>query len=251
MNLTLCSFNIRYGSAPDGENAWPLRRAAVVATLRQIDADLIGLQECEAAQRDALQADLPGYRWISAGRNDGRDAGEMCAMLIREGVGEIEAAGHFWLSDTPDVPGSRSWGNDLPRMATWCRLRLADPAWPPLLYINTHLDHASKPARFAGIDLVRHFLADHTDAAPIVTGDFNAPLRSPELARLTADSRLHNVALRGGTFHSFFGGTLGPAIDWILHDSRLHCTHAAVVRQKVDGRWPSDHYPVVATLQPA
>lgn len=253
-NLTVCTFNIRYGTAPDGDNSWPLRRAAVATTLRAAAAAIIGLQECQAHQRADLQAALPGYAWFGVGRDDGRDGGEMCAVLIDPQRLAVVDGGHFWLSATPDVAGSRSWGNDLPRMATWVRLRVLDDtasAWPRLLVINTHLDHASAAARHAAIDMLRAFIARHAADAPLLLGDFNAPRPSAEMTRLLADGVLTLVPTEGGTFHDFTGGADGLAIDWIAHDGRLRCHAARVVRTAIDGRWPSDHHPLLAVLGPA
>ena len=116
--VVVMSFNIRYGTASDGENAWPHRRDRVIDCIRSADPDLLGTQETLAFQRDELATGLPGYACVSAGRDDGQDAGEMAALFYREARFERIDTGHFWLSPTPEVVGSKGWDAALPRIAS-------------------------------------------------------------------------------------------------------------------------------------
>jgi len=81
--VRVMSFNVRYGTANDGENAWPRRREALCDVIREFEPDLLGLQEVLAFQRDELAAALPGYEAVAAGRDDGRDGGEMTPIFFR------------------------------------------------------------------------------------------------------------------------------------------------------------------------
>src|SRR3712207_7586469 len=57
--------------------------------------------------RSDLEERLPGYRWIGVGRMDGKDGGEFSPILYRSTCLEPIDHGTFWLSETPEEPGSR------------------------------------------------------------------------------------------------------------------------------------------------
>src|SRR4051794_32745868 len=104
-DVRVMSFNIRYGTADDGDNSWGKRRAFLIETIKSFDPDLLGTQETLAEQRDDLAAGLKGYGVLAAGRDDGRGSGEMMAIFYRESRFEKLGGGHFWLSETPDEAG--------------------------------------------------------------------------------------------------------------------------------------------------
>ena len=120
--LTVMSFNVRYGDANDGENRWAARREALFDTIRRQDADLVGLQEALDFQIDEIVGAVSIYAVIGVGRDDGVAEGEYAAILFRKDRLHVADAGTFWFSDTPDVPGSKSWGNNITRICTWARL---------------------------------------------------------------------------------------------------------------------------------
>ena len=109
--LTVMSFNIRYGTANDGDNHWTRRREMLFDVVREQNADLIGVQEALAAQIDEMIAAAPAYAVVGVGRDDGRARGEFSAILFRRDRFRVADSGTFWFSDTPAVPGSKSWGN--------------------------------------------------------------------------------------------------------------------------------------------
>ena len=128
---------------------------ALITLARGLNFDVVAKGVETHAQRDFLAEKLPGYAVFSAGRDDGKDAGESAAVFYRKERFEKLDGGHFWLSETPDVPGSKGWDAALPRVATWVRLKdRAAPDRPPVLFLNTHLDHrgaaADAVSRYAG-----------------------------------------------------------------------------------------------------
>jgi endonuclease/exonuclease/phosphatase family metal-dependent hydrolase len=263
--VRVMSFNVRYGTAADGPNAWPLRKDFLLATIAAFDPDLLGTQETLAFQRDAIAAGLPGYEVLAAGRDDGREAGEMAALFYRASRFERLDGGHFWFSATPDRPGSKGWDAALPRVATWVKLRdRMAPDAPPILFLNAHLDHRGATARLESARLIRHKLAERgTGCRLVVTGDFNAPEASPPHAALfgpdaagTPSPLVDTFRVahpeRGeheGTFNGFRpGATTGARIDWIAASRDWEVRSAAIDRTTRDGRTPSDHYPVTAVL---
>ena len=159
-SLTVMSFNVRYGTADDGDDAWPHRRGHVVATITAAGPDLLGTQECLAFQREELAAALPAFAVIGVGRDDGNEAGEMCASFYRRDRFDLLDHGTFWLSETPDEVASRGWDAALPRIATWLRLR-DRPSGRELLWLNTHFDHRGAEARLESLTLLHRWLQQH------------------------------------------------------------------------------------------
>ncbi len=259
--LRVMSFNIRYGTAGDGENRWENRRDVLVETIRRFDPDLLGTQETLAFQADFLSQQLPGYTRVGAGRDDGKDKGEQVAIFFKTDRFEKVAAGHFWLSETPDQPGSRSWDAAITRMVTWAKLRDRHGG-REFLWLNTHWDHQGTQARLESAKLMRRWLAEHASRRPVViTGDFNSTEDAPPYRRLLegadaapklTDAYRHAHPARQpdeATFHAFTGKRDGSRIDWILCSPDFTPVEAAIDRSSRDGRYPSDHFPVTAVLR--
>ncbi len=253
------SFNIRYGTAADGDHAWPLRRALVIATIRDHAPHLLGVQEALRFQLDELAAALPGYRELGVGRDDGLTQGEYAAILVDTTRFAVVTHGTFWYSDTPDLPGSMHWGNRITRITTWARL--ADRATGDTLRLyNTHWDHESQPSRMQSAALLLERIthdAAHGDAI-LVMGDFNADEANPAFTALVRDGRTplregyrvrHPDATRVGTFHGFTGDSTGGMIDHVLVGPRWEVHDAGIDRRQVAGRWASDHFGVWATVR--
>ena len=260
--MTAMTFNIRYGTADDGANAWPLRRAHVVETIERIHPELLGLQEALAFQLDELAAALPRYRVLGVGRDDGVSKGEYAAILVDTTRFEVLASGTFWLSDTPEVPGSASWGNTIPRITTWAQLR--DRTGGPLLRLfNLHLDHQSQPSRERSVARVLEHvgIARNPFEAVLVMGDLNADEANPayrlaiEAGLRSAFRTAHPEATRVNTFNGFRREVpeveTGGMIDHILLASPDWTVLAAGIDRKryPDGRWASDHFAVWARVR--
>ncbi|NRA97246.1 MAG: endonuclease/exonuclease/phosphatase family protein [Planctomycetes bacterium] len=261
-HLRVMSFNIRYGTARDGDNAWPRRRELVLATIRRFDPDILGTQETLPRQRAWLSERLPGYHAIGRGRQS-KGGGEQCTIFIRKSRVEALEFRTFWLSPTPEIEGSRGWDAALPRIATWLRFKDLRSR-RTLRFVNTHFDHRGKKARTeSGLLLHQRIAAFPEDEPVIVTGDFNAKEGSaPYKALLPNTSRLIDTfrathpwigrdgtfQRRDGTFHGFRGIADGRRIDWVLVTKHLAIRGARVDNHSVKGRWPSDHFPVTAVL---
>lgn len=159
--MRVLSYNIRFGSAKDGENHhWERRKEALVATIKAYDPDLLGTQETLGFQRDYLAANLPEYDHLGVGRVDGKEQGEMMALFYKRDRFEKLDSGRFWLSETPDQVGSKSWDSSLPRMVTWMKLRdRRNPSARPIAFFNTHFDHLGVQARLESARLIRRQIA--------------------------------------------------------------------------------------------
>lgn len=255
------SFNLRYGTARDGDNHWKHRRNLVVQAIESFRPDLLGTQETLGFQAQYLSENLPEYSYAGRSRED-NDGGEQCGIFFRRSRFEKLIEGHFWLSEMPEKPGSKSWDSSLPRMATW--LKLWDRENQKSLYvINTHFDHIGKQARTESAKLIRAFVESLAESSSVVVmGDFNAGEGSnpyealfgtsrekPSLIQDTYRLMQPTASNREGTFNGFKGTDSGARIDWIGTTRSLQVESAEIVRFSKDGKYPSDHFPVTTTLR--
>lgn len=258
-SATLCvmTYNLRYAS-PTPPNAWPQRRPLMREIIQSTAPDVMGTQEGLYAQLKDLAADLPEFDWIGTGR-DGGSKGEFMAVFFRKTRLEPLAFDHFWLSDTPNVIGSTSWGNSNRRMVTWVKFRDRTTGGEFFLF-NTHFDHQIQPAREKSADLVRERVAALGTKIPVLLiGDFNAAAESNQAYRILtagnffADAWLTARERRGegiGTFNGFKAAQPnGSRIDWILTRGDVAVDRAETVTFARDGQFPSDHFPVVAWMR--
>jgi len=263
--VRVMSFNIRYGTAKDGANHWDKRKAFVAETVAAFDPDLLGTQETLAAQRDFLAEKLKGYEVFAAGRDDGKDNGEMAAIFYRAARFTKTDGGHFWLSATPDRVGEKGWDAALPRVATW--VKLTDKTAPdglPVFYLNTHFDHIGKQARTESARLIRAKAAELGKGCRVVmSGDFNAAEGSDPYAALFGEIESKPSPVvdtfriahpKPGTDEGSFSGfkataTTGDRIDWIAATRDWDVRLAGIDRASRDGHTPSDHFPVFAVLR--
>ncbi|MDZ4258057.1 MAG: endonuclease/exonuclease/phosphatase family protein [Gemmatimonadales bacterium] len=257
--LRALSFNIRYGTANDGDHAWVNRRAHVITTIRDHAPHLLGIQEALRFQLDEIATAMPGYRVVGVGRDDGVRAGEYSAILVDTARFAVIDEGTFWYSDTPTVPGSMHWGNRITRIATWARL-VDRATGDTIRFYNTHWDHESQPSRQRSAALLLDRIA--TDSAPndaiLVMGDFNADEVNPAFTALLADRRVplresfrerHPDATVVGTFNGFKGDSTGGMIDHILVGPGWRVLDAGIDRRRFGALWASDHFAVRAGLE--
>jgi endonuclease/exonuclease/phosphatase family metal-dependent hydrolase len=252
--LTVMSFNIRYGTANDGEDRWEARRGQLFELLKAQDPDVIGLQEALHFQIDEILAAVPGYRMIGVGRTDGGQAGEYAAILYRDSRLAVRRSSTFWLSDTPEVVKSNTWGAALERICTWALFD--DKLGTPFYLYNLHLDQVSQPAREKSVALLLNRIAERAPALPVVvTGDFNTGEANPGTRAMLVKFRdtfrvVHPDATEVGTTNQFkLGATTGDKIDYIFVEPGTEVLSADIVRTAVNGRYPSDHFPVVARIR--
>lgn len=263
--LRVATFNIRYGSAPDGEDRWELRRSRVVETIRELDLDVVGLQEAEAFQTREILAALPRYAAIGVSRDDGRLKGEACPLLVDRTRFVIAESGVFWLSDRPEEPGSITWDNVCTRVCTWARLIDWETGRGGYVY-NVHLDHVGQQSRERAAVQVRADFAKRAARAGaadplIVMGDFNAAEDNPAIATIRGTSddpltlrdafRVLHADGAGGTFNGFKLDSEGGdrKIDYVWVGPGWQVVQTGIDRRKIDGRYPSDHFPVWAELR--
>lgn len=255
--LTVMTFNLKYAST-NRPNAWTQRRPVMRECIERVAPDVMGTQEGVYGQLKDLAADLPAYGWIGLGR-DGGSRGEFMAVFYRTQRLEPLEFDHFWLSDTPSVIGSSTWGATHRRMVTWVKF-LDRQTQQPFFFYNTHLDHQVQAAREKGAALIRQRLeAIRADLPVILTGDFNAIAGANKAYDiLTGDGFLVDTWKSAGerrqeeynSFHNYDAPKKdGLRIDWILTRATTQTAWEEIVIFNQDGQYPSDHFPVAARMR--
>jgi len=250
--LHVMSFNLRF-AAERGPHSWPLRRPVMAELLRREEPTVIGTQEGLHDQLTDLAHDLPPhYDWIGEGRGGGtRD--EYVAIFYDTRRLTALASGNFWLSDTPAVAASRTWGNETVRMATW--VRFADRrTGRAFVMVNTHFDNHSENSRVRGAALIRDRIAEF-DVPVLLTGDFNADAGSAAYDLLVGAGMSDSwfaAATRSPRYATWHGYRAlepnGPRIDWLLTKGEVSVSAAGMNTFSRDGEFPSDHLPIQALL---
>ncbi|MHB9757174.1 endonuclease/exonuclease/phosphatase family protein [Streptomyces sp. BYX5S] len=250
--LHVMSFNLRYASGTS-PNSWADRRPVMRALLRAERPHVIGTQEGLYHQLQDIHADLgEHYAWIGTGRAGGsRD--EFAAVFYDTRRLRPVEYDHFWLSDTPELIGSKTWGNSVIRMATWVRFAdLADKE-REFYVLNTHFDHQVQVSRVKSAELIASRVAALDPALPLLmTGDFNVPAHgNPVYDQLLATGLKDTwdaAAERGKAYATFHGYRPlvpdGERIDWILATPGVTVHSAAINTYEKNGQFPSDHLPV-------
>ena len=269
--LSVASFNVRYGTADDGEDRWELRDELVLAEAERLSPGVLAVQEALDFQVDALLERLPRLTKVGQHR-EGGTRGEFSGLLVDGTVFEVEASGDLWLSESPDVVGSVGWDAALTRSATW--VRLADRTTPlRLVAIGTHFDHRGERARLESARLLASELErlcregagpDGRPLPGLLLGDLNAgedsaPLAALREAGLVDTFRVvHPNATEVGTFNGFADRTDGAKIDYVLatdgwqvHDAGISRPRGQTDEADGSGRCASDHdVPWAVIFQP-
>ncbi len=265
LSVGIMSFNIRRGTARDGRNHWTFRRHLVQEVLRNHRPDLLGLQEAMDFQIDDIHAMLPGYRGIGVGSLGGSEGLHNAIFFDTRRFILVETE-TFWLSDTPDQPGSKSWRNLLPRTCTWARL-VDRKSGQAFYFYNTHLDHISPGSRKKSVILLTQRIHARRSPDPFVlTGDFNARERSAPIEFLKGKIHLKTRAKGRAvnpspltdafrarhphhrnvvTFHGFRRFLLRFRLDYIFVPPSVSVRDATIIQFRQKHRYPSDHFPLM------
>lgn len=253
--LRVMTFNVRYPNPGDGANVWAARRDLLVETIRSRRPDLIGTQELYYEQGRYIVEKLPEYAWFGLSRR-GNHEDEHMGVFYRKDRLRVVESGDFWLSATPEKPGSISWDMSLPRMVTWAVFELTGTG-KEFRYFNTHFAHrkVDETARLKSAMLLACRIGLLDDGEPVIlTGDFNAPAGGAVhqvLAQHLKDA-WREAAQRTGpedTFHGFTGKPRPGRIDWILFRAPWKVLSAETITDRKGNVFPSDHFPVLAVFE--
>jgi endonuclease/exonuclease/phosphatase family metal-dependent hydrolase len=268
LSLNVMSFNIRRGTAKDGRNHWIFRQDVVREIFNRYRPDVLGLQEAMDFQITELQKMLPGYEAVGEGSLGGGE-GMHTAILFNGTRFSLSEEGTFWLSDTPHIPGSKGWGNILPRTCTWARLVEKDSRQAFYFY-NTHLNHISPRSRKKSVVfLTQHIHARLFPDPFVLMGDFNASERSAPIRFLKGKTHLNMRSKGRGltptplldtfrqqhpdhrhvvTYHGFRRFFFRFRLDYIFVPSSIRVQDAKIIQLRWKKRYPSDHFPLLTRI---
>jgi endonuclease/exonuclease/phosphatase family metal-dependent hydrolase len=259
-SVRVISFNIRYDNPRDSLNAWPNRARMVCEFLKDEKPDLIGMQEVLSRQYDVIDSALTDYASVGIGRSDGARGGEMNPVFYRKDRFDMVRTKTFWLSGTPEVPGSQAWGANLPRIVTW--IELADRKTGEHFYFfNTHYAHDSDSARVMSSRLLLHKVDSIASGFPfIITGDFNqlptsrgyeiltGPAESVPLLKDAWEISEKTSVGPNYTFNGFSDRQGSGRIDYVFVKNGMKVLSHSIVVKKEQGIYISDHWPVIAEV---
>lgn len=254
--MNIITYNIRYNTPSDKENAWPNRREDVIKLLKLHKADIFSVQEALYDQIMDLKDGMSGFNYVGVGRDDGNINGEFSAIYYNSNRFTIIENGTFWLSKTPQIP-SKSWDAALNRICTWARFR--EKETQKTFYIfNTHFDHKGVKARKESAKLILKKIGEiaKRNEPVILTGDFNmTPSEKPLvlIRQKMKDSRQISESVPQGsvgTFNDFdFASKLENRIDYIFVNKLVGVEKYCVIIDSRDSHYPSDHLPILTEIQ--
>ena len=258
--LKVMTFNIRYDNPRDSINAWPNRASFLCRFLKDEEPDLIGMQEVLAHQYDYIDSVMTGYSSVGVGRSDGAKKGEMNPVFFKKERFDLIRTRTFWLSDTPDVAGTKAWGANLPRIVTWVELS-EKTTLEHFYFFNTHFAHDSDSARILSSGLLLNRVDSIAAGFPfVVTGDLNMRISGKgyeiltgpyESVPLFTDTYAVSEKRPTGpayTFNGFSDSISAGRIDYVFVRTGMKVLEHRTFIRKEHSVYISDHWPVMATI---
>ncbi|RLN88134.1 hypothetical protein BBJ28_00008104 [Nothophytophthora sp. Chile5] len=266
-NLKIMTFNLRFAGTGDGRNSWKFRKDHVADIIDRYHPAIMGTQEGLKTQLAELELLTHSYERFGVEREEN---GEFEQIFYDSSLLERLDGGDFWLSETPDTPGTQGWDAACVRMVTWCKFRLRETQ-QELFFFNTQLDHVGAASRTAGSMLLWNRIQQITgspDAPFFLVGDFNTYRHTGTYSYFTtqedgpklreawpdAEKQIGDVSF---TYHGWAGvkndgerNAIRAAnhIDWIFYRPRMTVLTTEVITEERNGRYPSDHYPIQAEV---
>jgi endonuclease/exonuclease/phosphatase family metal-dependent hydrolase len=254
-SLKVMTYNIRLDTPVDSINQWPKRKQKVFDLIKKYNPDVIGVQEALHHQLMDLVQNLPGYNYIGVGRDDGATKGEYSAILYKKEKLTPDAQKTFWLSETPDVAGSKSWDAAITRVCTFGKFKDQQSGKQYFIF-NTHFDHLGKNARANSASLIKEKVSMLSEKLPvIVMGDFNCERNEDPYLVMTAKKGVELFDSKpsvdnNGTFCSFKVNSIAcKGIDYIFYSGQWTKENYIAIQDNDGTYYPSDHLPVVAEFK--
>lgn len=254
LSLNVMTYNIRFAADQPLEHSWKNRRDGIMQSFQGID--IAGLQEVLPVQAEDLNSNLSGYKLIYRSRETEPSIGEGVPILFVEDKFLLLKSGTFWLSDTPEVPGSNNWEAACNRIVTWGLFR--DKRSNIQFFVfNTHLDHISQYARENSTRLILNTIQMMAPGFPVILmGDFNADENNNVYKMITEFGLKdtyreihHGSDSTDLTYHGWQNENGLTRIDYVFVSRDFQVKNSKVVRVKVSGIYPSDHFPVVSKIK--
>ena len=253
--LKLITSNIRFSNPADGIHDWPYRLPLLVNLFHSFGPDILATQEGRIGQLKELDEELPNLILIDSHR-DWIDERMYPCLFINPQTILLERSGDIWLSETPELAGSKSFESAFPRLFTWAEITIKTSGIQ-LMIVNTHLDHILNSTRVEQIQVLIKEVKKINKRELIILGDFNeSPYSSIKSDLINAfnlkDPWIEKNYAEETSHHGFEGleAVTGDRIDWILIPKNFECTQLVMDKQSVKDVYPSDHYPILATVVP-
>ena len=253
--IKIISYNIRYNNPNDGKDIWENRRETITDFIEKEAPDFLGLQEVNFPQIQYLNSNLINYSFIGVGRDDGKTRGEFSPIYFNESKYNLLLSNTFWLSKTPENI-SVGWDAAMERICTYGLFKQKNDGSKVWVF-NTHFDHIGNVAREKSVDLILSKIKDLTKDKDqiIITGDFNLSEDSVPIKKLQnfyndVNIKMDNKSKFYGTFNNFkIDNNYNNRIDYIFYKN-FDLIKSSHLHIKTDqGRWASDHHPVIAILK--
>ncbi|WP_172971059.1 endonuclease/exonuclease/phosphatase family protein [Bacillus sp. THAF10] len=248
----IMTFNLRV-LVPSDPFPWRDRKHWIRETIVEYQPDVIGLQELTPPMLTWLTTEFQTtYEIFPVNRIDSDSEGEFLAILAKKSSFTMGEKGAFMLSETPNDIGSMGWDAHYPRICNWTELHKKETNEPIMTIFNTHLDHIGQLAREKGLALIQNMMKN-TKLPTLLTGDFNATPENTALKAVNGMQSCYSTFTEEQmenslTFHNYKGGTTGQPIDYIFAGTGTRITQTAIIKNSYDQGYPSDHYPVISTI---
>ena len=258
-SFRVMSYNVRFNQVEDDQNQWEFRKNRLISLIQSHAPDLLGVQEPLPEQVFDLKTALSEYDEYGVGRDDGDNQGEFNTIFFRFARFELLDKGTFWLSETPEIAGSKGWDANKTRICGWVKLRDRETQ-QSLYYFNTHFDHSGVAARLESARLLLARIENIADSSTpvILTGDLNTGPDSDPYRIITTNSSVQDAINLTETPHDGPNGTwatfsvaenLGDRIDYIfVTPQNIRVLKHAILTDSNNEYYPSDHLPVIAEI---
>ena len=268
--IKVISFNLRADFKHDKQNRWEYRKEYAMRLIQESGATIIGVQELLPQMREDVQRLLNDYTVLGWGRYKGtRETGdEHSDIIIKNDDATVDFYRTFWLSKKTEDDVSRAYYAFFPRICTVAEVYLK-PFNRTIRVFNTHFDHICGMARVLGVNIILRMMSELNREKPMPTvlmGDMNAGPKSKPIRILRENLHPYdNIRLTDvyskcaetvkNTHHGFGQGGLiswlidRAPIDYIFVSDEFTILDVCVDRSNENGRFPSDHFPLMATLK--
>lgn len=255
--LIVASFNIRQRNTNDVGNLWQDRKTPLTNLIKYHEFEIFGIQEGFYDQVQDLKNLLPGFDYVGVGRDNGAQEGEHSAIFYNTKRFKVIKSGTFWLSEKDTEHPNKGWDAVLPRICTWGVFE-DQVNKKKFIFMNTHFDHVGKEARRESAKLILSKAKEFAKDLPLVlTGDFNVDENDEAyftLANSKVVTDVYELApLRYAPNSSFNGWGKSikekGRIDHIFITKPFHVKKYGILTDTYISKFPSDHFPVAATLQ--
>lgn len=248
-DTSIMSFNLRYDEPNDNENQWDNRKEACLKMLNEVKPYVFGIQEGLHNQVRYLNENLPNYKYVGVGRDDGHSGGEYAAIFYNTSKFELVDNGNFWLSETPETP-SKGWDANNIRICTWAKLKHVGKN-KTIYVFNTHFDHKGTTSQQKSSELIAQKIQEiaETGSPVFLTGDFNMLIGNSRLKPITnsyfSAQQFAQISDNNKSYNAWGVGILNRNIDFIFYNNTKALAYKTLVGN-YGVPYISDHYPIVA-----